>query len=771
MKFLSAEIEEFGKLSGKRFTFGPRMNLIEGPNESGKSTLLAFLRFALYGFPRATRPEGDERERRLSWQGQRAAGKLTLETEDGIFSIARSITRQGNSEHATYAEQLLVTELESGKEVTLSAPTPGEHFLGLSPQLFDSSLYLRQSDVDRVTSREAGEAARDLLFAGDAGSGADTAEERLQALRRELQHLKGRGGLVADLEDEIARLCTELDEAREASLAYYAVKADADKYRHEIEDRRERLQLISTAVEQATIASTLAVFEQAHTAQDVRDRKRLDFESILVRNQSWNLPTPEAVTLLENSSREYAIAFAEGAQMEEELSRLRAVKHNATLLEAAENIRAEGGAEVVLNTFHAATKHRKWCGICSLMTFGYALIAAIVTAILMPRPFAFDAALFKSITAPYLWCGLGALLFLAVSLFFFFKRASHHRRIKRLLRTLHVTNASMLRTYLSQCSDEESAAVAHTKQLTALEAKQAAAMEAVRSADTRIRETLAPTPWAARYANINSLPAILSEIAALREQAKTELDAARVESERAAAALEALTASLAGQDEAKLRARFTGKPETGIDELKKRQAFLQESIAGLDRKRIDLEREEAILASKCPDTKEKEARIAALTEELEAAKNRLKTVNLALAALKSATEELQKSVSPALCERASELLSDLTNGAYTTLHTTADFAVTLDSPVGPLPLSRFSAGCRDAACLALRLGLLSTVTEKQLPLLFDEALARLDDSHAAALLSTLQAYCRRGGQCLLFTCHSREATLLEGTPFQRIEMA
>jgi uncharacterized protein YhaN len=78
----------------------------------------------------------------------------------------------------------------------------------------------------------------------------------------------------------------------------------------------------------------------------------------------------------------------------------------------------------------------------------------------------------------------------------------------------------------------------------------------------------------------------------------------------------------------------------------------------------------------------------------------------------------------------------------------------------PLPLSRFSAGCRDAAHLSLRLALLKTLSDERLPLLFDEAFSRLDDERARALLSILQAYANAGGQVLLFTCHSRERVML-----------
>ena len=87
-----------------------------------------------------------------------------------------------------------------------------------------------------------------------------------------------------------------------------------------------------------------------------------------------------------------------------------------------------------------------------------------------------------------------------------------------------------------------------------------------------------------------------------------------------------------------------------------------------------------------------------------------------------------------------------------------------------MPLSHFSAGCRDAAHLSLRLGLLDTLAKERLPLLFDEALSRLDDDRAYALLQLLMEYCNAGGQCVLFTCHSREAAFLTGKEFTHFEL-
>ena len=52
MKLLETEIKDFGKLHQKKYTFGPRINLIGGLNESGKSTFHTFLRSMLFDMER-----------------------------------------------------------------------------------------------------------------------------------------------------------------------------------------------------------------------------------------------------------------------------------------------------------------------------------------------------------------------------------------------------------------------------------------------------------------------------------------------------------------------------------------------------------------------------------------------------------------------------------------------------------------------------------------------------------------------------------------------
>ena len=49
MRITDLYVSNYGSLKDKRISFSDSVNVIEGENESGKSTLTAFITFMLYG--------------------------------------------------------------------------------------------------------------------------------------------------------------------------------------------------------------------------------------------------------------------------------------------------------------------------------------------------------------------------------------------------------------------------------------------------------------------------------------------------------------------------------------------------------------------------------------------------------------------------------------------------------------------------------------------------------------------------------------------------
>ena len=81
----------FGCLNNSTLELQEGLNLIQAPNESGKSTWLAFLRSMLYGLPTRERGALADKNRYIPWNGAAMSGRMEL--TDGAQELVLSATR------------------------------------------------------------------------------------------------------------------------------------------------------------------------------------------------------------------------------------------------------------------------------------------------------------------------------------------------------------------------------------------------------------------------------------------------------------------------------------------------------------------------------------------------------------------------------------------------------------------------------------------------------------------------------------------------------
>ena len=87
----TVHIDRFGGLRGKTVSPGEGVSVLFGPNESGKSSLAAFVKFVLYGLPARDRTGNPERGRALDRETGSAAGWLDIRCDDGTeFRLERA---------------------------------------------------------------------------------------------------------------------------------------------------------------------------------------------------------------------------------------------------------------------------------------------------------------------------------------------------------------------------------------------------------------------------------------------------------------------------------------------------------------------------------------------------------------------------------------------------------------------------------------------------------------------------------------------------------
>ena len=159
MKIVNIQIHEFGPIVDRSFDFNDTLTIINGDNESGKSTLMLFIKFALYGLSkRAKAGEASELDKALSHSTKNAAGSMTVSHLGKLYRIDRQIKKSGK----TSTERVQLTDLENGTKCNYEGSI-GEFLLGFPVEVFESSCGISQLGCSSVKGEQISTAIRNLM--------------------------------------------------------------------------------------------------------------------------------------------------------------------------------------------------------------------------------------------------------------------------------------------------------------------------------------------------------------------------------------------------------------------------------------------------------------------------------------------------------------------------------------------------------------------------------------------------------------------------------
>ena len=126
------------------------------------------------------------------------------------------------------------------------------------------------------------------------------------------------------------------------------------------------------------------------------------------------------------------------------------------------------------------------------------------------------------------------------------------------------------------------------------------------------------------------------------------------------------------------------------------------------------------------------------------------------------SEEIYQSFAFYLNKETAKILSHITKERYDSLFIDQNLRIFVNTKDKMLPLEQASTGTIDQLYLSLRLAMAKLLQKEQkefLPLLFDDSFAMYDENRLSAALSFVNK--EYPSQVLLFTCHKREAEVLE----------
>lgn len=728
----------FGRLDGTSLELSDGLNILEAPNETGKSTWCAFLCAMLYGINSRERDRTDtlaDKNRFAPWSGKPMEGRLDCRTDEGNeLSLFRQSRRTPMGDfQAVYAG--------TGEPVPqLTGNRCGEELLGVPKGVFERSAFIRQSGLSVTQDAELERRIVSLVTSGNEDTSYTEAAAQLKKQLNRRRH--NRTGEIPALEAELAETRGQLTEAAAQQHALSGAQARLEMLRtqeKELTRRRELCSRREAARKQEALAAAESAAcqaeQQADTLQSHLDTERIPENETIgrLRGAIVNLETVRKNVDKVRDARDNARRTqfrAEEAAGESPFSPMSAeeARREAALPETT--VRRSLKVLPLLYAFFAG-------GFLWLSHAVFHLSYPVqATTVLLPGV-AVAAALISS-------------------------RTRAHRK-----------NAARLKRYgASSFAELPPLAEEYCRRLAARDAartdaagKSAAADSLYASLSSNEQAILLEVRRFAPAAfDIPTADALLRQCAVRRR----ELTAAQSAAQEARARYEVLSQQIPAET-------VSGSEPADPDESPYDPV---ETSAALDALQSTL-REAAQTADRLSGIVAALGDPAVLTAQAEQLETRLWALNgeydslsLALEALDSANATLQSRFSPALGRRAAELFSSLTDGRYTgvvldrSLHLSAE-------PKGDTvyrDAQFLSAGALDQLYLAVRLAVCELVLpeNRRVPIILDDALADFDNDRCAAALRLLRREAE-SRQILLFTCHSREAEFFRNDPLVRIQ--
>ena len=713
----------FGRLQGQTLELKDGLNIIEAPNETGKSTWCAFLLSMLYGINSREREKAGfipDKTRYAPWAGTAMSGRLDCRTDGKEVTLTRATRRQT----APMGDFKAVYTGTGDSVPDLTGADCGETLLGVTREVFERSAFIRQSGL--AISQDAGLERRiaSLITTGEEGTSYSEAADTLKKQLNRRRHNKT--GQIPVLESELreteqqlaetarcADLLAEAERQADVCAAREAVLKEELAQHDRWEAARQR-----TALAEAEAAAAQA--EQTAAAL----RQQLDADRIPGNETIGRLRG--ALVNLETTRKNMEKARGEKDEAAKALLRAEAKLNESPFVGQSPDSARKAAAVPVI-------RPKLWwipllalptaLGIAYFATQGDFRIAALAAGI----------------------AGLAGLLFMGL------RESSDKKKRAAYLNSFGAATPedlnALLEEYLSLYGAHEAAQAELDRRTTEADTLYNMYSSHQQGILLEIRR-FAPAAFDASSADV-----LLRECA-VRRKAVTEAETA---AQKARMQYEVLSQNAPAESADEPATPPERNREAVIAELAQAQAGLSAARSAADRLsgQLNAMGDPVVLSSAAER----------MREELAGLEGEYDSIRMAMEALDTANTTLQNRFSPELGRRAAEIFAELTEGKYSGVVLDRSFHLSAE-PTGDTlyrDAALLSAGTADQLYLATRLAICDLVLpeEKQVPIILDDALANFDNARAAAALRWLKEEAKHR-QILLFTCHSREGDFFAG---------
>lgn len=720
----------FGKLQGETLELKDGLNIIQAPNETGKSTWSAFLLAMFYGINSRERDKAGfiaEKNRYAPWSGAAMTGRLDCRVNEDELTLTRTTRRQT----APMGEFQAVYAGTGDPIPQLNGQNCGEALLGVSREVFERSAFIRQAGLP--ISQDAGLERRiaALITSGDEETSYSETADLLKKQLNRRRHNKT--GQIPALEEELQTIRQQLT----AQQRLEEQLLEARTHSKQLEAAETTLNTELAQLQSWEAMEKRRTLQEAESTAQQSERTAAALQERLI---SDHIPENEiigrlrgALVNLETTRKSMETARAERDEAAKALLRAEvAVQESPFAGQTPEEVRRE---------ISEPPKAKVSPMIPILLSLSGIAAAAVLACLLLP------AGLAPAIIAAavcLLLAGGGIGLFSRAAA----KKAAASSLLKRYGTADQAEIAALADTYYKLYEAQQAAQAALTSRSAAAETLYATFSSNEQAILLEVRR-FAPTAF-----DTSAADNLLRECAQRRKAAADAEAAAR----EARLRCDLLAQQLPPLPETDFPAEPPRRDRAAVlAEQARVRAELAAARSAADRLagQIHAVGDPAVLQSTA----------AHLEDELQRLEAEYTSIRMAMDALEQANTTLQNRFSPALGRRAAEIFSILSEGRYNGVTLDRSFHLSAE-PANDIvyrDAQLLSAGASDQLYLAVRLAICELVLPEApaVPIILDDALANFDDQRCAAALRWLKETAKTR-QILLFTCHEREAAFFAG---------
>lgn len=747
MKILSINITEFGGLSDFKLDLSDRLNIIEGGNESGKSTILLFIMYMLYGLSKSSKkntPSAYDKARSLSWANSRAEGSMEIEQDGVRYRIERANLRR------TASSEAQITDIDTGVRVHIGKE-PGEVFLGVSRETFESCLWCGQSRAAAISPEKLTETLSNLALTADESVNGEAVLNTIRTAKKQYKHERGDGGAISEISGRISDARAELGRI-DAALSRSA--DDRQRYASLSEKRKEAETQMATLNSERAAARALRILSRFDALGRFKENIEKDRQALSALEREGigkYAPDTEALFSLKMLGRSYLQRKQEYEDCANAAKTEEKPTYDANAAALAEKISAKESKETFIARTGDALKHAKNRSVGGIaLIVGGCLSAAIfgvVSKTLTSGVLLLVALLCLSAAAAV----MGGVL-LALS-------QKKEKAVRRELEDMGCGNDDYERR-VRYCFEQLELLENERTKAAERERRLAAAVENLASTKGEISQILE------KYGKSPSgegkaLSMLTFELEAYLAKKKEISDRISLNTKIA----ENDERQLEAYDRAALEASLPEGLRAGVsldeNDVERRLREAEDTRRELEGKLTDLEIRIRSSGVSLDSRADLEGELESMEDERTALTERYDILDRAYRAVEEAYGNMRRSFAPSVRESAGRLLDSISGGKYNRIFLSEDFEVGVEICGTQRAAGYLSSGTSDAVYVALRLALIENIFEGSVPFFMDETLSQLDDTRASGILGLISEYVARGNQCVLLTCHSREAKLCD----------